>query len=174
MNMPVLFEADTAIQIHAISAIVAILSGAVLLLGKKGSKVHIFLGRIWAFTMVLVIASSVFISEIRLWGPFSPLHFFTILGAWALVQGIYHIRKGNITAHRAAMQSLYFWGLGVAGVLSFMPGRVMNMIFFPDAPVTGFYMVLALFLLAMAFKSNMGRDFLSRMKGNPGAAKTKN
>ena len=174
MNLSVLFEADIAIQIHAISAIVAILSGAVLLPGKKGNKVHVLLGRIWTFSMVLVIVSSVFISEIRLWGPFSPIHIFTILGTWSLIQGIYHIRKGNISAHGAAMQNLYFWGLGVAGILSLMPGRVMNAIFFPDAPVAGFYIVLALFLLAMVFKSNMGRGLLSRLQGNPGTAKTRN
>ncbi|MCF6327789.1 MAG: DUF2306 domain-containing protein [Devosiaceae bacterium] len=164
MNLSVLLEADIAIQIHAIFALIAVLLGAILLSRKKGNLIHIYLGRIWSVSMVVVIVSSAFISELRIWGPFSPIHIFTLLGTWALVEGIYHIRKGNVTAHKSAMKSLYFWGLGVAGTLAFMPGRVMNAIFFPNSPVTGFYLVLVLFLLGMALKIALGRGLFSRLQ----------
>jgi len=110
MDVTSLLQADITIQIHAITALIAIFSGAIVIWNKKGSTFHKLLGRLWFVTMVIVVISSAFISEIKLWGPFSPIHIFTVLGAWALVQGIYYIRKGNIAAHGATMKNLYFLG----------------------------------------------------------------
>lgn len=166
MNLTVLLQANIAIQIHAVAAVVAVLFGAIILSRKKGNRSHIFLGRIWSLSMVLVIVSSAFISELRIWGPFSPIHIFTLLGASGLVQGIYYIRIGKINAHKAAMRNLYFWGLGVAGTFAFMPGRVMNAIFFPNDAVAGFYFVLALFLLGMGIRGRLGKGILTRLQAS--------
>ncbi len=165
MNLSVLFEAHIFIQIHALSASVAVILGAYILFVKKGNQLHMFLGRIWFLSMVVVIISSAFISEIRLWGPFSPIHILTILGAVGLAQGIYFIRIGNVAAHKAVMKNLYFWGLGAAGTFAFLPDRMMNSIFFSSAPEAGFYFILALFLVALGFKSGMGKGILARLKG---------
>jgi len=164
MNLSILLEMHIAVQIHAISAIIAVVLGAYILFVKKGNRAHVFLGRIWFFIMIIVIVSSAFISEIRLWGPFSPIHILTVLGTWGLVEGMYHIRKGNVTAHKAAMKNLYFWGLGAAGTFAFLPGRLMNVMFFPGVPEVGFYSILAIFLIALGLRSHMGKGFISRFR----------
>ncbi|VAW18954.1 hypothetical protein MNBD_ALPHA11-1604 [hydrothermal vent metagenome] len=164
MNLSVLLEANIAILIHAVAAMIAVLLGAIILFGKKGDNFHIYLGRIWSVSMVMVIVSSAFISELRIWGPFSPIHIFTVLGAVGLAQGIYYIRIGNINAHKASMRNLYYWGLGVAGTFAFMPGRVMNAMFFPNDPLSGFYLILAAFLIVMGFRSRTGKGFIFRLQ----------
>ena len=128
----------------------AVLLGPVIFYGPKGTTLHKRLGKVWALAMAFAIISSAFIWQIRLVGPFSPIHILTVLGAWGLISGINHARKGRIAAHEATIKSLYFWGLGVAGVFTFMPGRVMSEMFFPENAMLGFYGVLGAYLVALA------------------------
>lgn len=157
MSITPLLEANLTIQTHAISATVAVLLGPVIFYGPKGTTLHKRLGKLWALAMAFAIISSAFIWQIRLVGPFSPIHILTVLGAWGLIRGINHARKGRISAHEATIKSLYFWGLGVAGVFTFFPGRVMSRIFFPEHPMEGFYLVLGLYL-AMLVGSKLRRS----------------
>ena len=48
-------------------------------------------------------------------------------------------------AHGLAMRALYWRGLAVAGLFTFLPGRVFNRMFFPEMPELG-YGVIALHL----------------------------
>ena len=149
MSLTPLLEAGFVIQTHAISATVAVLLGPIIFYGRKGTPLHKRLGKIWALAMAFAIASSAFIWQIRLVGPFSPIHILTVLGTWGLISGIDHARKGRIAAHEATIKSLYFWGLGVAGVFTFFPGRVMSRMVFPQYETEGFYLMLGLFLAVL-------------------------
>jgi len=157
MSLTPLLEAGLVIQTHAISATVAVVLGPIIFYGPKGTPLHKRLGKFWALAMAFAIISSAFIWQIRLVGPFSPIHILTVLGAWGLVSGINHARKGRIAAHEATIKSLYFWGLGVAGVFTFMPGRVMSEMLFPTHPIQGFYLVLGLYL-ALLLGSKLRRS----------------
>lgn len=157
MSLTPLLEASLVIQTHATSAVIATLLGPVIIFGRKGTKRHKQLGKLWALAMGLAIVSSAFIWQIKLVGPFSPIHILTMLGAWGLVSGINHARKGRIAAHQASMKALYFWALGVAGVFTFMPGRIMSQMVFPENEMVGFYIVLGLYLVALA-ASKMSRS----------------
>ncbi len=150
MSLAPLLEASLTIQIHAISATMAVLLGPIIFYGGKGTTLHKWLGKFWALAMGFAIVSSAFIWETRLVGPFSPVHLLTVLGAWGLVSGVRHAVKGRIAAHQASMKSLYFWALGVAGVFTFMPGRVMSRVFFSENATLGFYLVLLVYLMALA------------------------
>ncbi|MBL1434859.1 MAG: DUF2306 domain-containing protein [Rhodobacteraceae bacterium] len=150
MSLTPLLEAGLVIQTHAISATIAAVLGPVIIYGRKGTTLHKQLGKFWALAMGLAIVSSAFIWQIRLVGPFSPIHLLTLLGAWGLINGINHARKGRIAAHQASMKGLYFWALGVAGVFTFMPGRIMSRMVFPENAMAGFYLVLGLYLVALA------------------------
>src|SRR6266704_652720 len=69
-----LLNAAPAIQIHAFAAIAAFAVGAVQLSAPKGTIPHRLIGWLWAVLMMTVAISSLFIHEIRLWGPWSPIH----------------------------------------------------------------------------------------------------
>lgn len=125
-----LLSAPPAIQIHAVSAMAAMLLGAVVLFRTKGTSTHRFLGRVWVLLMLLVATSSIFITEIRMIGPFSPIHIFTIATYLTLAQAMVAIRRGNVAMHRAAMQSLYCLALLITGAFTLLPGRRMHDVLF--------------------------------------------
>lgn len=65
-------------------------------------------------------------------GPlrFGLQHLSVPLTAWSVWTAVRAVRRGDIAAHRGAMRGLYLGGLVVAGLLTFLPGRVMYQIFF--------------------------------------------
>lgn len=125
-----LLAAPFAIQVHAVSALAAMGLGAVVLFRRKGTRAHRLMGRIWVVLMLIVATSSIFINEIRMIGPFSPIHIFTILTYAMLAQAIVAIRRGNVAMHRATMQSLYFLALLITGAFTLLPGRRMHDVLF--------------------------------------------
>ncbi len=125
-----LLQASFAIQIHAVSAILAMVLGAVVLFRRKGTRTHKLMGRIWVVLMLIVATSSIFINEIRMIGPFSPIHIFTVITYVSLAQAIVAIRRGNVVAHRAGMQTLYFLALLITGAFTLLPGRRMHDVLF--------------------------------------------
>ncbi len=131
MTLLPLLEANPAIQIHAISAIAAALLGALVLWRRKGTALHKALGRIWIVLMLVTATSALFIHEIRLIGPFSPIHLFSLFTYVSIVQGLYAIMvKRDVARHRAEMQGLYVGALMLAGAFTLLPGRRMHMVLF--------------------------------------------
>jgi len=135
MSLAPLLTADPAIQLHAITAIAALVLGALILFRRKGTALHRLLGRVWVVLMLVVATSALFINEIRLIGPFSPIHIFSVLTYVGIGQGLWAIRvQRNIAVHRAQMQSVYLGALILAGAFTFLPGRRMHEVLFgPDA-----------------------------------------
>jgi uncharacterized membrane protein len=43
-----------------------------------------------------------------------------------LPRGIWHIRHGNVAAHRSNMRGLYLGACALAGVFAFLPGRFLG------------------------------------------------
>jgi len=150
MSLDPLLSAPLAIQLHATTALAAVVLGAVILFRRKGTVLHRWLGRVWALLMLVTATSALFINEIRLVGPFSPIHLFSLLTYAGLALGIWHIRRGNVAAHRLAMQSLYFAALGLAGAFTLLPGRRMNQLLFgPDAGWLPSLIAIGLVLVAL-------------------------
>jgi uncharacterized membrane protein len=130
MSLEPLLSAPIAVQIHAASAIAAIVLGALVLFRPKGTVVHKAMGRIWAGLMLIAATSAIFINEIRMVGPFSPIHIFVIMTYMGLWEGVREIRRGNVVAHQAAMKSLYLGALLLAGAFTLLPGRRLNVVLF--------------------------------------------
>src|SRR5688500_15023777 len=107
MSLDPILSAPLAIQIHAFAAAAAMLLGAIVLFRRKGTPVHKLMGRVWVGLMLIVATSAIFINEIRLVGPFSPIHLFVVLTYYGVWEGIREIRRGNVEAHQAAMKSVY-------------------------------------------------------------------
>ena len=131
MSLSPLLSAPPAIQIHAFAAMAAFLIGAFVLWRRKGTPLHKALGRIWVGLMLVVGTSALFINEIRLIGPFSPIHIFVIVTYVGLGKGVWAIIVDHdVVAHRAAMQSTYLGALLLAGAFTFLPGRRMHAVLF--------------------------------------------
>ena len=152
MTLSPLFETDLAIQLHAFSAILATLLGAAILWRRKGTWLHRLLGRVWVVLMLVAATSALFINEIRLIGPFSPIHLFSLFTYVTLFNGLRAIIvHRDIGRHRAEMQGLYAGALMLAGAFTLLPGRRMHQVLFgPDAGWTQSLLVMVPILAGAA------------------------
>ena len=125
MNLDILFNASPAIQLHVYAAILAFIVGALVLWQRKGTTNHKRWGKIWVVLMVLTAMTSFFINEIRLLGPFSPIHIISLGTMVSLLFAVKQARAGDITNHQRSMKATYIGGMGIAGGLAFTPGRLM-------------------------------------------------
>lgn len=153
MSLTPLLQSDPAIQIHAFSAILAVVIGAFVLWRKKGTRLHRILGRLWVVLMLVTATSALFIQEIRLIGPFSPIHLFSAVTYIGVGNGLYAIVvKRDIARHRAEMQGVYIGALMLAGAFTFLPGRRMHAVLFgPDGGWTQSLVTIGIILALSAF-----------------------
>ena len=133
MSLDPILSAPLQIQIHATCAVLAMILGAIMLIRRKGTPSHKLLGRVYVVLMLVVATSALFINEIRLWGPFSPIHIFVLVTYTAIFMAIWNIRRGNVDGHRAWMVSLYFGALFLTGAFTLLPGRRMHDVLFGAA-----------------------------------------
>ena len=130
MSLAPLLQASGTIPLHAVAAMAALALGIVQFAAPKGTLPHRTIGWIWVVLMFAVAISSFWIHEIRLVGPFSPIHLLSIFAPIMLVLAVLHARRHNVSAHRKAMMSIFFGALVVAGLLTFLPGRIMHAVVF--------------------------------------------
>ncbi|HEY4029582.1 MAG TPA: hypothetical protein VGM25_04520 [Caulobacteraceae bacterium] len=121
--------AAPAIQLHLAGVAIALLIGVVLLVGVKGTTAHRVLGWAWVLAMLTAAVSSLFIRVIN-HGQFSFIH---LLSGWtilALPMGVAFARRHRVKLHARMMTGLFTGGLVLAGLLAFVPGRLMwNLLF---------------------------------------------
>lgn len=137
MDLQPLIDAPWQIRLHVAAVLPAIILAPVLLLGRKGSPRHRLLGRIWVSAMVVTAASALFIHDIRLWGPFSPIHLLSVLTlstCWTIIRTA---RAGRVAAHRGAVLSLVWLALVGAGAFTLVPGRIMHQVMLTPQNWTG-------------------------------------
>jgi uncharacterized membrane protein len=130
MTLAPLLDAAPAIQIHAAAASAAFLLGLVQFAAPKGTLPHRAVGWIWVTLMAVVAVSAFFIHELRLWGPWSPIHLLAIVALVTLPLGVWHARNHRVPRHRTVMVSLFLGALVVAGLFTFVPGRLMHKVLF--------------------------------------------
>lgn len=167
MSLDPILAAPLAIQIHATAATAALLLGAVVLFRRKGTPLHKAMGRTWVGLMLVVATSALFINEIRLIGPFSPIHVFVLLTYVGIWQGIREIRRGNVVAHQAAMKSLYLGALLLTGAFTLLPGRRMHDVLF--GAVSGWVPSLIAIPLALVLTAVLWARLMPRRRA-PAAA----
>jgi uncharacterized membrane protein len=125
-----LLNATPAIQIHAFTAMAALAIGAVQLAAAKGTRPHRSIGWIWVALMFVVAASSLFIHELRMWGPWNPIHLLSIYVLITLPLAVLAAHRHANERHRRAMVGLFVGGLVIAGLFTFYPGRIMHTVLF--------------------------------------------
>jgi uncharacterized membrane protein len=132
MTLAPLLAAAPAIQVHAVAAVAAFALGIVQFAAPKGTLPHRTIGWIWVALMLIVSATAFLIHEIRLWGPWSPIHLLAILTLLTIPLAVRRARRHEVARHGRMMVALFFGALVGAGVFTLLPGRIMHEVVFSE------------------------------------------
>jgi uncharacterized membrane protein len=130
MTLAPLLDASPQIQVHAFAAIAAFGLGVVQLSAAKGTLPHRTVGWVWVALMLVVCISSFFIHQIRMWGPWSPIHLLSIYVLIMVPLAVLAARRHVVERHRRHMLGLFLGALVIAGAFTFWPGRIMHAVVF--------------------------------------------
>jgi uncharacterized membrane protein len=130
MSLAPLLDAAPAIPVHAFAAMAAFALGVVQLAAPKGTLPHRTIGWIWVGLMVTVAASSFWIHEIRLLGPWSPIHLLSIFTLIMLPIAVWRARQHRVADHRRIMTMTFVGALVIARLFTFLPGRITHAVVF--------------------------------------------
>ena len=86
----------------------------------------------------------VFIEGLAVFGRFGPIHLLLLFAIWSVFEAMRQIYLGNSALHRRIMHNLYWYGLVIAGLVNFLPGRVTNRVFLGDSQANYGFEVIAL------------------------------
>ena len=117
------------VQLHLLAALSALLVALFMLKSAKGSTAHRVVGWAWVVLMMTTALSSFFIREISP-GHFSFIHILSGWVAFAAPLGVWAARTHRVRLHQRLMTGLVIGGLFIAGLLTFVPGRLMFSVFF--------------------------------------------
>jgi uncharacterized membrane protein len=110
---------------HLATIGIALTLTPVMLLRKRGDKMHRLLGMIWLSSMFLTALISFDIRQIGE-GRFSLIH---ILSLWTLIQVpiiFWHAKNHRIDKHRRAVRGMVLGALLIAGFFTFPFGRLLG------------------------------------------------
>ena len=130
MSLGPLLSAPPPIPWHAFAALAALAMGGAQLALPKGTTRHRVMGYAWAALMLVIAASSFWIQQIRLIGPFSSIHILSIIVLITVPLAVWHAHRHYAAKHRRVMISLYVFALIGAGVFTLLPGRIMHAVVF--------------------------------------------
>lgn len=130
MTLQPLLDAAPAIQVHAFAALAAFALGVVQVAAPKGTLPHRTLGYVWVALMLVVGGTSFWIQDLRVWGPWSPIHLLSLYTLVMLPFAVLHARRHRVAKHRNAMLAMFAGALLIAGLFTFMPGRIMHAVAF--------------------------------------------
>ena len=130
MSLAPLLQAAPAIPLHAFAAMAALVLGLVQFAAPKGTLPHRTIGWIWVALMAVVAASSFWIHQIRLIGPFSPIHLLSIFTLVMLPLAVWRAHTHRVADHRRIMIMTFIGALVIAGLFTLVPGRIMHRVIF--------------------------------------------
>jgi uncharacterized membrane protein len=130
LSLAPLLDAQPAIPVHAMAAMAAFVLGVVQLAAPKGTLTHRTVGWIWVLLMLAVAGSSFWIHQIRLWGPWSPIHLLSIFTLIMVPLAVWNAHRHRVKDHRRIMIGVFSGALVVAGLFTLLPGRIMHTVVF--------------------------------------------
>lgn len=138
MSLAPVFAAPFVVQLHIAFALPALVLGPFALFRSRRDIWHKTAGYAWIIAITGLAVSGLFIpSTIALIGPFGPIHILCVFALWGVAEGLWYVRRGNIAKHRASMQSVWFGAMGLAGLFTLAPGRILNQIVFGERMTLG-------------------------------------
>ncbi len=158
MSLDPFLTASLQIQMHVMTAFLALCLGPVVLWRKRRDRVHKTLGYIW----VVAMGSAAIIS---FWIPshftpigFGPIHLLSLYGLSGLYIALRAIYRRDIATHKQVMENLYVRGVALAGAFNFLPGRSTQRSLIPDTPELGYVIIGAVLIWAFVpvFRSAAG------------------
>jgi uncharacterized membrane protein len=132
MSFAPLLDAAPAIPLHAFAAMAAFVLGLVQFAAPKGTLPHRTIGWIWVGLMACVAISSFWIHQLRLVGPWSPIHLLSIFTLVMLPLGVWRAHSHRVAEHRRIMISMFAGALVAAGLLTLLPRRIMHAVVFAN------------------------------------------
>ena len=130
MSLTPLLDAAPAIPLHAFAAMSAFMLGLIQFAAPKGTLPHRTIGWIWVLLMASVALSSFWIHQIKLIGPWSPIHLLSIFTLTVLPLAVWRAHRHRVADHRRIMIGLFSGALVVAGLFTLLPGRIMHTVVF--------------------------------------------
>lgn len=114
---------------HLATIVPAFFMGTYLLMSRKGTPQHRWIGKLYMVLMLLTAMITLFMPAKV--GPqflhhFGFIHFFSVMVIFTVPIAYLAARRGDIKAHRANMVGMYIGGLLIAGAFAFMPGRLLH------------------------------------------------
>lgn len=124
---------DTLMYTHLFTVLPCVFIGGLLLIIKKGTKIHKGFGRIYMILMLFTAMVTLFMPA-KVGGTFLNhfgwIHLFSFLTIWTVPTAYIAIKKDNIKAHKRKMILLYFGAIIIAGAFTLSPGRYLHNVFF--------------------------------------------
>ncbi len=120
---------QTAVVAHLGSVLLALPLGISQLVLPKGAFRHRTVGYIWIALMVFTALVSFAIHTI-IPHSLSPIHLFSVLTLIFAPLIVFFARTGRIERHRSAVLGVMIGGLAIAGLFTFLPGRIMHAVVF--------------------------------------------
>lgn len=129
MHLDLLVAEPFQVLLHLFTVVPAFFLGTWLIFcSAKGGRWHRLLGHLYMTLMVVTALAALFVQRLHP-GQWSWIHVLVPVTLAAVARAYWAARVGNVRAHRNAMVGLYVGGLVLAGVLTFMPGRLMFRMF---------------------------------------------
>jgi uncharacterized membrane protein len=110
---------------HIITILLALGLTPVMLLRRRGDRIHRRLGWIWASAMALTALLSFGIRGINS-GGFSPIHFLSALTLMLVPVIVISARRHQHAQHRGAVRGMVSGALLIAGFFTFAPDRLLG------------------------------------------------
>jgi uncharacterized membrane protein len=132
VSLAPLLDAAPQIPLHAFAAMAAFGLGVIQLVAPKGTLPHRTVGWIWVALMAVVAISSFWIHQIRLVGPWSPIHLLSIFTLAVLPLGVWRAHRHDVGGHRRVMILIFTGALVIAGLFTLLPGRIMHAVAFAN------------------------------------------
>ena len=115
--------------LHLGSLVPAFVIGSYLLLNRKGTPVHKFLGKIYMGLMLFTAFITLFMEALvgpKFLNHFGFLHLLSLFVLYTVPTAYRAIRVGNIKLHKRKMVGLYVGALLIAGAFTLSPGRLIH------------------------------------------------
>ena len=115
--------------LHLGSLVPAFVIGTYLLLNRKGTPVHRFLGKIYMGLMLFTAFITLFMEALvgpKFLNHFGFLHLLSLFVLYTVPTAYRAIRVGNTKLHKRKMVGLYVGALLIAGAFTLSPGRLIH------------------------------------------------
>jgi uncharacterized membrane protein len=121
-------QASVWVWLHLATVVPATLLGLYLLWRPKGTPRHRLLGKIWCALMVITALAALMIRGYFLpnWHGINPIHIFSVMTLIGVPKIIIAAKRHQIVDHQRAVFGLCLGGLFIAGLFTFLPGRLLG------------------------------------------------